>query len=178
MSWLESTETGGPELEITMPGRRRFSTALKSFFLGVAAALFALALTGSGGLSRAAVQYDDLALFASVLDLVRQNYVSPVDENALMQSAVHGLLEELDPHSSFMDAQDFDEMQVDTKGEFHGLGIEITKDQGGFIEVISPIEGTPAFQAGIKPRDQLTAICPTEIPENWGPMRNVGAPRI
>ena len=150
-----------------MSQRRSLFMALRSGLLGVGAAFVALLLIGGWSLGRAAVQYDDLALFASVLDLVRQNYVSEVDEHELMQSALHGLLRELDPHSAFMDAEDFDEMQVDTRGEFHGLGIEITKAKDRYIEVVSPIEGTPAFQAGIKPRDQITVICPTVVPENW-----------
>ena len=151
-----------------MSKRRSLFVAVRSAFLGVAAAFVALFLLGSWSLGRAAVQYDDLALFASVLDLVRQNYVSEVDEHELMQSALYGLLRELDPHSSYMDPQDFDEMQVDTRGEFHGLGIEITKAKDRYIEVVSPIEGTPAFRAGVKPRDQITVICPTVVPENWG----------
>ena len=151
-----------------MSKRRSLSVALRSWSLGVAAAFMALILFGGWSLGRAAVQYDDLALFASVLDLVRQNYVSEVDEHELMQSALHGLLRELDPHSSYMDPKDFDEMQVDTRGEFHGLGIEVTKAKDRYIEVVSPIEGTPAFRAGVKPRDQITVICPTVVPENWG----------
>jgi len=137
-----------------------------AFTGGVVTAVFALALVG-GAATRAAVRYDDLALFASVIDLVRRNYVEPVDEHALMESALHGLLRELDPHSAFMSRDAYDEMQVDTRGEFHGLGIEISKTQGGFIEVVSPIDGTPAFEAGIEARDQITAICPTEVPEDW-----------
>jgi carboxyl-terminal processing protease len=80
---------------------------------------------------------------------------------------VRGMLAELDPHSSFMDAEAYTEMQVDTKGEFHGLGIEISKTRDGYIEVVSPIEGTPAYRAGIKSRDQIVSICPTERPEEW-----------
>jgi carboxyl-terminal processing protease len=137
-----------------------------AFLGGITLALFVVALAG-GAATRAAVRYDDLALFASVIDLVRRNYVEPVDEHELLESALHGLLRELDPHSSYMSADAYEEMQVDTRGEFHGLGIEITKTQGGFIEVVSPIDGTPAARAGIEARDQITAICPTEIPEDW-----------
>lgn len=145
--------------------RRRIHPAA-AFGAGVVAALVGLSFL-AGAMTRAAVRYDDLALFASVLDLVRKNYVEPVDEHALMESALRGLLRELDPHSAFMSSEVYEEMQVDTRGQFHGLGIEITKTTGGFIEVVSPIDGTPAFRAGIKPRDQITAICPTEIPEEW-----------
>jgi len=146
--------------------RRRRVHPAAAFAAGIVAALVGLSIV-AGAATRAAVRYDDLALFASVLDLVRRNYVEPVDEHDLMQSALHGLLLELDPHSAFMSSDDYEEMQVDTRGEFHGLGIEITKSQGGFIEVVSPIDGTPAFRAGIKPRDQITAICPTEVPDDW-----------
>lgn len=146
--------------------RSSFGHSAMVFAGGVVAAIVALALVG-GAATRAAVRYDDLALFASVLDLVRRNYVEPVDEHDLMESALHGLLHELDPHSAFMSADAYEEMQVDTRGEFHGLGIEITKAPDGFVEVVSPIDGTPAFRAGVKPRDQITAICPTEVPEEW-----------
>ena len=74
-----------------------------------------------------AQRYEDLSLFTSILELVRSHYVEEVDEHALLQSAMRGLLEDLDPHSSFMEPTEFDEMQVETKGEFHGLGIEISK---------------------------------------------------
>ncbi len=133
-----------------------------TFALGAAGALISLSLIGGS-----AARYEDLAIFSSVLDLVRRNYVEPVDEHELMQSALRGLLQELDPHSAFMGRDAYHEMQVDTKGEFHGLGIEITKEQGGFIEVVSPIEGTPAFRAGIQAHDQITSICPTEVPDSW-----------
>jgi carboxyl-terminal processing protease len=112
-------------------------------------------------------RYEDLSLFTHVLSLVRGSYVEPVDEHALLRGAVRGLVQELDPHSSFMDIDAYKEMQVDTRGEFHGLGIEITKAQDEAIEVISPIDGTPASRAGIRARDRIVSICPTERPEGW-----------
>ncbi|MED5260814.1 MAG: S41 family peptidase [Myxococcota bacterium] len=112
-------------------------------------------------------RYRDLGLFSRVLTLVRANYVEPVDESDLLRGAMHGLLLELDPHSAFMEVEAYEDMQVDTRGEFHGLGIEITKSQGEAIEVVSPIEGTPASRAGIRARDRIVAICPTEVPEGW-----------
>jgi len=112
-------------------------------------------------------RYKDLGLFSRVLTLVRGNYVEPVDESKLLRSALHGLLLDLDPHSAFMDEEVYEEMQVDTKGEFFGLGIEITKREDRSIEVVSPIEGTPADRAGIKAHDRIVSICPTEVPEDW-----------
>jgi carboxyl-terminal processing protease len=131
-----------------------------------ALAVIALELFGFGHIA-AAARYDDLNLFSSVLEHVRRFYVEPVDDNQLVRGAVRGLLAELDPHSSFMDREAYKEMQVDTRGEFHGLGIEISKRPDGFIEVIAPIDGTPAARAGIRPRDQIVGICPDERPEDW-----------
>ncbi len=136
---------------------------LLTFLAGVVLAAVVSGLTTSF----AATRYEDLSLFTSVLNLVRRNYVEPVDERRLVHGAVRGMLEELDPHSSFLDSDAYKEMQVDTKGEFHGLGIEITKRKDGFVEVVAPIDGTPADRAGVKARDQITAICPTEPPEDW-----------
>ncbi len=139
---------------------------LLTFLAGVVVAGAAPILTGNVSPSMAS-RYDDLSLFTSVLTLVRGNYVEPIDDSELIRGAVRGMLEQLDPHSTFLDVKAYEEMQVDTKGEFHGLGIEITKQKGGFIEVISPIEGTPADRAGIMARDLIVKICPTEVPEAW-----------
>jgi carboxyl-terminal processing protease len=121
----------------------------------------------AAGITYAASRYEDLALFSSVLSHVRRNYVEPVDEHDLLAGAMNGMLRELDPHSAFLDAEDYREMQDDTRGEFHGLGIEITKRQGEPIEVVSPIDGTPAARAGIRALDRIVKICPTEPPEDW-----------
>jgi carboxyl-terminal processing protease len=143
--------------------RRRLLTP---FLAGVATTVLVLSLTA--GVPDASTQrYEDLSLFTHVLSLVRGSYVEPVDEHALLRGAVRGLVQELDPHSSFMDIDAYSEMQVDTRGEFHGLGIEITKSQDEAIEVVSPIDGTPAARAGIRARDRIVSICPTERPEGW-----------
>ncbi len=140
---------------------------LLTFLAGVSAAALVMGVASGVRSVAAATRYDDLDLFTSVLRLVEQNYVDEVDESALVRGAVRGMLAELDPHSSFLDTEAYREMQVDTRGEFHGLGIEITKRRDGFIEVVSPIEGTPAAEAGIKAHDQIVAICPTEVPKDW-----------
>ncbi len=146
-------------------GRQRFRYVVP-FASGVAAAAFFLGLSGSVQ-SLAATRYEDLNLFTSVLNLVRKNYVEPVNESDLIEGAVRGMLETLDPHSSYLAPDVYKEMQIDTKGEFAGLGIEIAKRRDGFIEVISPIEGTPAARAGIKARDRIVGICPTRKPADW-----------
>ncbi len=145
------------------PLRLRF---FLTFLAGIVAASLAASLSGSVT-SFAATRYEDLSLFSNVLDIVRSNYVEEVDDRTLVRGAVRGMLRQLDPHSSFLDIDAYSEMQVDTRGEFHGLGIEITKRKDGYIEVVSPIEGTPAHRAGIRPHDQIVKICPTERPEEW-----------
>jgi len=146
--------------------RRNRLRLVVPFASGVAAAALLLGLSGAVT-SLAATRYEDLNLFTSVLNLVRKNYVEPVDERDLIEGAVRGMLQALDPHSSYLSPDVYKEMQIDTRGEFAGLGIEIAKRQGGFIEVIAPIEGTPAERAGIRARDRIVGICPTDKPDSW-----------
>jgi carboxyl-terminal processing protease len=138
---------------------------LLTFAAGIAVAA-ALGWPGGVG-SFAATRYEDLSLFTEVLSLVRKNYVEEVGEKELIQGAVKGMLQELDPHSSYLDPEVYKEMQIDTRGEFAGLGIEIAKRRDGYVEVVSPIDGTPAHRAGVKARDQIVAICPAEKPADW-----------
>jgi len=146
-----------------MPAPNRF---LMGFLAGTSAAALIVFSTG-GASSLVSARYQELSLFASVMKLVRDNYVEEVEDDKLVRGAVRGLLADLDPHSSYLDPESHREMQVDTRGEFHGLGIEIMKRRDGFIEVVAPIDGTPAARAGLKARDQVVAICPTEVPEDW-----------
>ncbi len=101
--------------------------------------------------------YKSLKTFSEVLDMVEKNYVEPVEGNKLMQGAINGMIKSLDPHSIFMTAEMFKELEVETRGSFGGLGIEITilKD---VLTVVSPIEDTPAYNAGIKAGDQIIKI--------------------
>ncbi len=101
--------------------------------------------------------YKELRLFRNVMNLVQKNYVKDVPDKELIQGAINGMLQSLDPHSSFLTEDMFKELQVETKGEFHGLGIEITLENG-VLTVVSPIEDTPAFKAGLKPGDKITKI--------------------
>jgi carboxyl-terminal processing protease len=101
--------------------------------------------------------YRLLTLFGDVFERVRAEYVDPVDDKDLIENSINGMLTGLDPHSSYMNAKAFRDMQVQTKGEFGGLGIEVTQDNG-FIKVISPIDDTPASRAGVKAGDIITAL--------------------
>ncbi len=101
--------------------------------------------------------YRSLQLFARVYDLVKRQYVEPPKDDSLIQGAIKGMLDSLDPHSVYMTKEEFQEMQQDTKGQFGGLGIEIAK-RNDMLTVVSPIEGTPAFNAGIKAGDIIAKI--------------------
>jgi carboxyl-terminal processing protease len=101
--------------------------------------------------------YKDIKTFSEVLDMVRKNYVDDVDTTKLMQGAINGMIRSLDPHSSFMTPDLYQELEIETQGQFGGVGIEIMiiKDM---LTVVSPIEDTPAFHAGLKPGDQILKI--------------------
>src|SRR5882757_8540914 len=101
--------------------------------------------------------YQQLNLFGDVLERVRRDYVEPVEEKTLIENAINGMLSALDPHSSYMNPKTYKDMQVQTKGEFGGLGIEVTMENG-VIKVVSPIDDTPASKAGIMPGDLIFAL--------------------
>jgi carboxyl-terminal processing protease len=101
--------------------------------------------------------YRMLDLFADVFNRVRAEYVDPVSDRELIENALNGMLTGLDPHSNYMNAKTFRDMQVQTRGEFGGLGIEVSQENG-FIKVVSPIDDTPASRAGIKPGDLILAL--------------------
>ncbi|HEV7545258.1 MAG TPA: S41 family peptidase [Reyranella sp.] len=101
--------------------------------------------------------YQQLNLFGDVLERVRRDYVEPVDEKTLIENAINGMLSALDPHSSYMNPKTYKDMQIQTKGEFGGLGIEVTMDNG-VIKVVSPIDDTPASKAGLQPGDLIFAL--------------------
>ncbi len=102
-------------------------------------------------------RYSDLQLFSKVLNLVQQYYVEPVDTKKLIYGAIKGMLKELDPHTNFMAPDIFKDFESETSGEFGGLGIEIAV-QNGILTIISPIEDTPAWEAGIKPGDKVISV--------------------
>jgi carboxyl-terminal processing protease len=101
--------------------------------------------------------YEQLDLFGDIFERVRAQYVEEVETEALIEAAINGMLTSLDPHSSYLSPDDAENMQVQTRGEFGGLGIEVTQEDG-FVKVVSPMDGTPADQAGIEAGDFITHV--------------------
>ncbi|WP_428540967.1 S41 family peptidase [Profundibacter sp.] len=104
-----------------------------------------------------ATVYEQLDLFGDVFERIRAQYVTEVDEGDLIEAAIKGMMASLDPHSSYLPPKDFDDMQVQTHGEFGGLGIEVTQEDG-FVKVVSPMDGTPADAAGVEAGDFITHV--------------------
>lgn len=102
--------------------------------------------------------YELLELFGEVFNRVREQYVEKVSDKKLIESAIQGMLRDLDPHSVYLNEDNYQAMQTNTRGEFGGLGIEVTMDESGYVKVVSPIDDTPASRAGIQAGDLITAL--------------------
>jgi carboxyl-terminal processing protease len=138
-------------MSLLKPRRRLFATV----------ALFAVIWLAGGGVKTvgavARESYENIEVFTNILAIVQKNYVDAVTTKQLIEGAINGMLTALDPHSAYLTPDLYRELQVDTQGSFGGLGIEITV-KNGILTVVSPIEDTPAFRAGIKPGDQILKI--------------------
>ncbi len=140
-----------------MPGRRRSLTLFLAFF-----AMLACVFSGGKGVQRVDAvgkdaAYETLQTFTNILAIVQKNYVEEVSTEQLVEGAINGMLTSLDPHSAYLTPDLYKELQVDTKGSFGGLGIEITV-RNGVLTVVAPIEDTPASRAGVKAGDQVIKI--------------------
>ncbi|HJW01744.1 MAG TPA: S41 family peptidase [Azospira sp.] len=112
--------------------------------------------------SRTGLPVEELRTFAEVFNAIKQGYVEPVEDKKLITNAISGMLSNLDPHSAYLDADSFKELQVGTQGEFGGLGIEVGMEDG-FVKVVSPIEDTPAYRAGLKAGDLIVKLDDTPV---------------
>ena len=151
--------------------RRRLRTALMlgTVFLagvaiGPASGLIARHVGLGFGVNAAFAQDSDrantyqlLALFGDAFERVRREYVDPVSDKTLIEYAIDGMLTGLDPHSGYMNAAQFRDMEIQATGQFAGLGVEVTQENG-FVKVVSPMDGTPASKAGIRAGDIITAL--------------------
>src|SRR3954467_8482061 len=128
---------------------------------GAAMTLFAtqspMSAIGSSARAAGADTYRQLSLFGDIFERVRAHYVEKPDDSKLVESAINGMLNGLDPHSSYMDPKSFRDMQVQTRGEFGGLGIEVTMEDG-LVKVVTPIDETPAAKAGVMANDVITQL--------------------
>ncbi|HXD44607.1 MAG TPA: S41 family peptidase [Pseudolabrys sp.] len=140
---------------------RKTSLVLLGAASGAALTLLAvqphMVLVGASAKAAASDTYRQLNLFGDVFERVRADYVEKPEDSKLIESAINGMLTGLDPHSSYMDAKSFRDMQVQTRGEFGGLGIEVTMEDG-LIKVVSPIDDTPASKAGVMANDIITKL--------------------
>jgi carboxyl-terminal processing protease len=125
--------------------------------LGAVSITHSQLLTGGSAIAAASDTYRQLNLFGDVFERIRADYVESPDDTSLIESAIDGMLTSLDPHSSYLSAKDFKDMQVQTSGKFGGLGIEVTMEEG-VIKVVSPIDDTPAARAGILAGDMIIAL--------------------
>ena len=123
------------------------------------AAVFAVALLNlpSAGFGASSETYRQLNLFGDIFERIRADYVEDVDDPQLIEAAINGMLRSLDPHSSYLNPKSYRDMQVQTRGEFGGLGIEVTMENG-LVKVVSPIDDTPADRAGLKAGDYVTQL--------------------
>ncbi|MDB5431572.1 MAG: peptidase [Caulobacter sp.] len=137
--------------------RKHLLIGISAFVLGAGTMAYVNQAAHATGGPANAKTYHMLELFADVLDTVDKQYVTPVDDKKLIESALDGMLTSLDPHSGYLAPDAFADMQDQTRGEYGGLGIEITSEDG-VIKVVSPIDGGPAGRAGVQPGDYITAV--------------------
>jgi len=138
----------------------KFNRPVKLWVIMVAAVVVWMLSTGFQRADSAAGKediYEQLKIFSDVIELVQKDYVDEVDAKDLIQKAIQGMLQGLDPHSSLLPPDAFEDLQIDTKGKFTGIGIHITM-QNGFVTVISPIEDTPAYRVGIESGDRIIKV--------------------
>src|SRR3984957_16978893 len=141
---------------------RKTSLVLLGAVAGAALTLMAvqpsrLMVATSASAAGAADTYRQLNLFGDIFERVRSHYVEKPDDSKLVEGAINGMLNGLDPHSSYMDTKSFRDMQVQTRGEFGGLGIEVTMEDG-LVKVVAPIDETPAAKAGVRAGDVITHL--------------------
>lgn len=137
-----------------------FSKAMAAFGFAVIIVIGVVTIYSTSSVGQSSSDqstYRQLSLFGTAFELIRSEYVEEVDDSTLVESAINGMLSDLDPHSSYLPADDFAKMQENTTGTFGGLGIEITMEEG-YVLVVTPIDGTPAAKAGIQAGDLIVMV--------------------
>ncbi len=138
---------------------RQIGLVLVGVFAGV---LVSLNFQAIAERTRSPLPIEELRAFTEVFGAIKANYVEPVEDKKLIREAINGMLAGLDPHSAYLDVDAFKELQVGTQGQFGGLGIEVGMEDG-FVKVISPIDDTPAYRAGVKPNDLIIKLDDTPV---------------
>jgi carboxyl-terminal processing protease len=141
---------------------RKFSLLLAGALMGASAMSLVYGAPGSAANAASSDTYKELAIFGDIFERVRAQYVTPPNDKALVENAINGMLSSLDPHSSYMNAEEAADMRVQTKGEFGGLGIEVTMEND-LVKVITPIDDTPAAKAGVLAGDYIAKIDGQEV---------------
>jgi carboxyl-terminal processing protease len=142
-----------------MSTKKTLSLVIGSFVAGI---LISFQIPAFADRNDAGLPIEDLRTFAEVFNAIKQGYVEPIDDKKMIANAISGMLSNLDPHSSYLDADSFKDLQVGTQGEFGGLGIEVGMEDG-LVQVVSPIEDTPAYRAGIKAGDLIFKLDDTMV---------------
>ncbi len=141
---------------------KQFGLVAVGVLAGILLSLNFSAVAQRDATTRLPLPIEELRSFAEVFGAIKSGYVEPVDDKKLISGAINGMLSDLDPHSAYLDQEAFKELQVGTQGEFGGLGIEVGMEDG-FIKVVSPIEDSPAFRAGLKPNDLIVKLDETPV---------------
>lgn len=142
-----------------MSTKKTLSLVIGSFVAGI---FISFQIPAFADRSDAGLPIEDLRTFAEVFNAIKQGYVEPIEDKKMIANAISGMLSNLDPHSSYLDADSFKDLQVGTQGEFGGLGIEVGMEDG-LVQVVSPIEDTPAYRAGVKAGDLIFKIDDTLV---------------
>jgi carboxyl-terminal processing protease len=153
-----------------MSSKRTLIALTAGTFLGFCGALTSGVLAdrpntlphGEASGSRAALPWQEASLFAEVYERIKRDYVDEVDDHALMEKAIRGMVAALDPHSAYLDSQEFDEIRLSTMGSYPGVGIEVVASEG-MVKILRPIDGSPAQRAGLRAGDQIVRIDGTDI---------------
>ena len=141
---------------------RKLSLLFAGALMGASAMSLVYGAPGSTANAAGSETYKQLAIFGDIFERVRAQYVTPPDDKSLVENAINGMLTSLDPHSSYMNAEAAQDMRVQTKGEFGGLGIEVTMEND-LVKVITPIDDTPAAKAGVLAGDYISKIDGEEV---------------
>src|SRR5580698_9158474 len=146
---------------------RSLLLVLAGFVLGFGVALPSGVLADRQGnfpadTSRGALPWQEASLFAEVYERIKRDYVDEVNDRALMEKAIRGMVAALDPHSGYLDSEEFDEIRLSTMGSYPGVGIEVVAEDS-VVKILRPIDGSPAQQAGLLPGDEIVRIDGTDI---------------